>query len=208
MTGCESGTHSNACIRSLFLYKYTVVFKVSEIRGRRELGVLRLFEVEESVIPESPGVYVVCWVKEGNAVPVPRIIGVDKAGILYVGSTANLANRLKSLLKAIRIARGENEKPSKKYRHTLVLTLLYTGLAERISSKDLLVYYKTFNGKKEAETQEALFLYEYTRLYGEPPPLNLKVGRQVLMILNLGVLGKSIIAGELDPELATLLTRS
>jgi hypothetical protein len=191
-----------------FLYKYTVVFKVSEILGRRELGALRLSEVEVHTIPESPGVYVVCWIKEGDVVPVPRILGVDKAGILYVGSTTNIANRLKSLLKTIRMARGENEKPSKKYRHTLVLTLLYTGLAERISSKDLLVYYKTFTNKKEAEIQEALFLYEYTRLYGEPPPLNLKVGRQVLVILNLGILGKSILAGELDPELTTLLTRS
>jgi hypothetical protein len=55
-----------------FLYKYTVVFKVSEIRGRRELGVLRLSEVEVHTIPESPGVYVVCWIKEGDVVPVPR----------------------------------------------------------------------------------------------------------------------------------------
>jgi predicted GIY-YIG superfamily endonuclease len=134
----------------------------------------------------------VCWIKEGNAIPVPRILGVDKAGILYVGSTANLAGRLKSF----------------KCEHTLALTLFYTGLAEKISSKDLLVYYKTFNSKKEAEIQEALFLHEYTRLYREPPPLNLKVGRQVLMVLNLSKLGKSILTGELDPELAKLLTQS
>jgi len=88
------------------------------------------------------------------------------------------------------------------------LTLLYTGLAERISSKDLKVHYKTFNGEKEAETQETLFLYEYTRLYGEPPTLNLKVGRRVLVNLHLGLLGNSILPGELDPELATLLTPS
>jgi len=169
---------------------------------------LRFSEIEESTIPRSPGVYVVCWVREDNVVPVPRILREDKAGIFYVGSAANLAERLRSLIKTIRMARGENEKPSKKHRHTLVLTLLYTGLAERISRKDLLVYYKTFTSKKEAEIQEALFLYEYTRLYGEPPPLNLKVGRQVLVILNLGVLGKSILAGELDPELTTPLTRS
>jgi hypothetical protein len=185
-----------------------MVFKVSERRGRTELRMLRLSEVGKSVIPESPGVYIVCWIKEGNVIQVPRILGVDKAGILYVGSAASLARRLRSLIKAIRTARGENEKPSKKYKHTLALTLLYTGLAEKISSKDLLVYYKIFNSKKEAEIQEALFLYEYTRLYGEPPPLNLKVGRQVLMVLNLGILGKSVITDELDPELAKLLTQS
>jgi predicted GIY-YIG superfamily endonuclease len=171
---------------------YIAVFKVSRRREHRELRVLRFSEIEESTIPRSPGVYVVCWVREDNVVPVPRILRVDKAGILYVGSTANLASRLKSF----------------KYKHTLALTLLYTGLAEKISSKDLLVYYKTFNSKKEAEIQEALFLYEYTRLYGEPPPLNLKVGRQVLMVLNLGILGKSILTGELDPELTRLLTQS
>jgi predicted GIY-YIG superfamily endonuclease len=184
------------------------VFKVPRRQEYRELRVLRFSEIEGSTIPRNPGVYVVCWIKEGNVIPIPRILRVDKAGILYVGSATNLARRLRSLIKAIRTARGENEKPSKKYKHTLAQTLLYTGLIEKISSKDLLVYYKTFNSKKEAEIQEALFLYEYTRLYGEPPPLNLKVGRQVLMVLNLGILGKSIITGGLDPELATLLTRS
>jgi len=182
------------------------VFEVSRRREHRELRVLRFSEIEESTIPRNPGVYVVCWIKEGNVTPVPRILGVDKAGILYVGSAANLVRRLRSLIKAIRTARGENEKSNNK--HTLAQTLLYTGLIEKISSKDLLLYYKTFNSKKEAEIQEALFLYEYTRLYGEPPPLNLKVGRQVSMILDLGRLGESVITGELDPELATLLTRS
>jgi len=46
-------------------------------------------------IPESPGVYVVCWIKEGDVVPVPRILGIDKAGILHA-VYRRLARRLKS----------------------------------------------------------------------------------------------------------------
>jgi hypothetical protein len=79
-------------------------------------------------IAESPGVYVVCRVKEGN-------LGVDRAGILYVGSTTNLARRLKSLLKAIHIAKGVKtpfKKPRKKYGHTLALTGVEFHLAWKV----------------------------------------------------------------------------
>jgi hypothetical protein len=56
---------------------------------------LRLSEVEVHTIPESPGLYILCWIKEGNVVPVPRILGIDKAGILHA-VYRRLARRLKS----------------------------------------------------------------------------------------------------------------
>uniref|UniRef100_A0A7J3Z561 Uncharacterized protein n=1 Tax=Ignisphaera aggregans TaxID=334771 RepID=A0A7J3Z561_9CREN len=65
-------------------------------------------------------------------------------------------------------------------------------------------YYKVFNAC-EAEDQEKLAILEYTSRYGEPPPLNLQVGRQYFMILGLGELGKSKLVGELDPELRSVL---
>ncbi|MCC6014036.1 MAG: hypothetical protein LM593_06710 [Candidatus Verstraetearchaeota archaeon] len=106
------------------------------------------------------------------------------------------------ILDVFRIAKGEKSH-YKKYKHTLALSFIYTNLIEIISEEELLVYYKTFESVDEARDQEALLLYEYTRKYGEPPPLNLDVSREYLMILNLGELDKSKLANELDPEIAS-----
>jgi len=44
--------------------------------------------------------------------------------------------------------------------------------------------------RTEAELQEKLAILEYTRKYGEPPPLNLKIGRRYITIWNLSLKGK------------------
>jgi hypothetical protein len=174
----------------------------------KRINVNKLLEIRRTNLPKTPGVYIVCWVKGGNRVTIPRFLRDDKSGILYVGSAENLARRLTSLrnyiLDAFRTARGEKSR-YKEIKHTLALSLLYTNLVKVLSEEELLIYYKTFESVDEARDQEALILYEYTKYYGEPPPLNLKIGRQYLMILGLGKLKRSKLVGELDPELALLI---
>lgn len=156
-------------------------------------------------IPDKAGVYVVFWVKEGKPRPIPRILGVDERGILYIGSTRSkrgLRERMKNLCVSIEMVRGRKE--GRKHPHTFGPSLMYTGLHEVIGDDELEIFYKRFSFN-EAEFQERLAIFEYTRKYGEPPPLNLQMGRRYFMILGLGILGKSRLANKLDQDLKAIL---
>jgi len=170
---------------------------------------LKLSTLKCTEFPEEPGVYVIFWLRGENNVEICRFLGVDKKGVLYVGSAKNLRKRCRSLkrniLLALQVAKGKDDSKIRNFTHTLAPSLLYTGLAEIISLEELRIYYKVFSTEEEARDQEALILYEYTRRYGEPPPLNLKIGREYLMILGIGRFGKSKLVGDLDPELASML---
>ena len=73
-----------------------------------------------------------------------------------------------------------------------------------IRDEELWIYFKEL-GTDEAEYQEKRAILEYTGRYGEPPPLNLQVGRQYFTMLNLGIVGKLRPIGKLDPDLQTAL---
>ena len=167
-------------------------------------------------VPTEPGVYIVFWVREGRPVPIPRILGVDERGVLYIGSTGKSRNKdgksTKSdegLRKRIRnlwisIEMVYDRRKRKRYPHTFGPSLVYTGLYKVIGVEDLWIYYKVFN-VCEAGYQEKLAILKYTNKYCEPPPLNLQVERQYSMLLDLGELGKSRLVDKLDPELRSVL---
>ncbi len=156
-------------------------------------------------VPKRPGVYIVCWVKDGRPRPLQRLLGIDDHGILYIGATKSkegLKGRLKALWNSVRRAfEGRSSSP-----HTFGPTLIYTNLICKVRKDELAVWYKDYDDSDYVEAQEKRTLYEYTKRYGEPPPLNLQVGRQYLAIIGLGILGKSILAPELDPELKDIIT--
>jgi hypothetical protein len=166
--------------------------------------------IESHDIPKAPGVYMVQWVERSDKqlVPrsIPRILNIDNAGILYIGSARKLHSRLKNLKRSIskvfEAYRGGslfNEDPLKKINHTVAKTIIYTNLVETLGSEDnLQVCYKVFNNEEDAKLQEVLMLYRYTRCYGEPPPLNLGVGKEHIE----GIRRKEHM---LDPDLASLL---
>jgi len=149
-------------------------------------------------VPKEAGVYVIFWIRNGKPVAIPRIRGVDEKGILYMGSTKNLRQRIRDLWRSIQVARGLKDQNS--YPHTFGVSLLYTGLCDAIADRELCIYFKVFNNE-DAEYWEKVMLLEYTRRYGEPPPLNLNVGRKYLLIVDLGVFDESRFVEDLDPEL-------
>lgn len=154
-------------------------------------------------VPETAGVYVIFWFRDGKPVPIHRILGVDERGVIYIGSTKeSLKKRLRRLWISIEMAYGRRIR--KRYPHTFGVSLLYTRFHTVIRDDELMIFYNSFN-PDEADYQEKLALFEYTRRYGEPPPLNLKVGRQYLAIVDLGLHGKSRLVGELDRELREVL---
>ena len=154
---------------------------------------------------DKPGVYIVFWIKNGKPMVIGRICGEDRKRVLYIGSSRNLREELRKLWESVETIVERKKCKRRGYYHTLSPSLVYTGLFQRVKSEDLWVYVKEFATKEEAEAQERRALLEYTRTFGEPPPLNLQVGREYFLILCLGKVGKSKLAPELDPDLKSAL---
>jgi hypothetical protein len=154
-------------------------------------------------VRDRPGVYVIFWIKDGEHVAIKRVSKEDQRGVLYIGSSTSLRRRIKELWRSIEIAEGIRNR--KGYPHTFGPSLIYTGLFHYIKGEDLWVYAKEFATKNEAEAQEKQALLEYTRTFGEPPPLNFQIGREYFLILDLVPLGKGRLAPKLDPDLESAL---
>lgn len=104
---------------------------------------------------------------------------------------------------SIEIAEGIRKRRG--YSHTFGPSLIYTGLYQYIKDEDLWVNPKEFATENEAEAQEKRALLEYTRTFGEPPPLNFQIGREYFLILGLDPLGKGRLAPKSDPDLKSAL---
>jgi hypothetical protein len=148
-----------------------------------------LAKEEFNDVPQSPGVYFVRWSKGGRPVPVHRLGGRDDKGILYVGSSKNLRDRIEQLWKAIE--EGFRQ-------HTVSTTFAFCGLLDLVKSSELEASWKVLKSPEEAENQEWAAIYLYCRKYKEPPPLNLRIGRKKYMILDLGELDEAFLAPEAD----------
>ena len=156
-------------------------------------------------VPKRPGVYIIFWIRDRKPIPIHRILGTDERGILYIGATRSkegLRGRLRDLWVSVQMVRGQRKR--KKYPHTFGPSLAYTGLFNIIKDDELWVYFKEFS-KDDAEYQERLAFLDYTRKYGEPPPLNLQVGRYYFTIVGLGIVDKSRLVGKLDDDLRSVL---
>jgi hypothetical protein len=168
-------------------------------------------DIEKVSIPKRPGVYIVYWIKNGKRRIIYRILRDDVLGILYIGSSSNLHRRLKEDLKGdlnavyCKVMKRRPCTNTRRYKHTLTLSLIYTNLINEIHENELMICYKTFNSRDKAEMQEAMAIHEYTKRYGEPPPLNLNLRRKYIAIWGIGEYGKSRVSEEIDLELAKLL---
>jgi len=150
-----------------------------------------------------PGVYIVFWMKNSRCVEIPRMLRIDRKGVLYIGSSKKLKNRLRNLWISLQMARSRAKR--KKYPHTFGPSLIYTGLIDRILDEELMICFKHFKNENYAKDQEKLALLKYTRYYGEPPPLNLNVGRKYFLILGLGEVGTSRLVPKLDADIKNAL---
>jgi hypothetical protein len=115
--------------------------------------------------PPKPGIYIIL-----NLKPVRRIGGIDPKGILYVGESRNLQNRLWRFWDANHPASGllwDHPQIAQNY------------LGKRCSSQDAVgnllgkLYVKiTPLASKELDKAERAVLFAYVYKFGEPPPLN------------------------------------
>jgi len=157
---------------------------------------IRKNKVWTTTIDKKPGVYLLRCVKDNEPIKVGRFRKIDSKGIMYIGSAKNLKERIYNLIHGVLKGKGDV--------HTAVKTLIFTSLIKDVEPKNLEVAWITCENEKEAREQETVALKHYADNYGEPPPLNLQIRREMLAIVGLMKIGKSI-SPKLKDELKELL---
>jgi hypothetical protein len=136
-------------------------------------------------VPSSCGIYLLRWARNSKPVPVSRIGGVDKQGLLYIGKAKRLKRRVRRLWRSI----YERDLGS----HTVGKTIILCNFPEIVNKAE---YEITWESTEDEEGQEWNALVQYARRYKELPPLDLLVGRETYGIWGLGKWGKSKWASE------------
>jgi len=121
----------------------------------------KLIEFENAwyQIPQKAGVYVISAGKN-----IHRTVGVDKVGIIDIGETVNLRNRIKSFLYC---AKGE-----KKKGHMAGWRYHHLPYSKYFPIESLLIQWKEIDDKDSARKEESRLMDVYVREHLELPPLN------------------------------------
>jgi hypothetical protein len=133
---------------------------------------LKPFRIEElddnwNKMPSTPGVYIIFSKKR-----LQRVGGVEPAGILYVGKSGILRNRLWQFWDARHPASGLL------WDHPKVASKIFGKKLTRKKDVDpflgnLIVRVATpIRGKRKLEAAEKALLFAYMNRFGELPPLN------------------------------------
>jgi hypothetical protein len=125
---------------------------------------ISLVEVSSWInIPECGGVYLIHSFDNQIPIRLNRVLGTDEEGVLYIGKSENLRERLRMLwrvlnpkLKATAHTFGTKYNDNKKLREAFPLKSLYVSY--RITT--------------EPKTLESELLDKYFSKYGEVPPFN------------------------------------
>jgi len=149
-----------------------------EWRKLQELAVKEFNDLQN-----IPGIYFVRWSKNGKPEPVPRLRGVDKQGLLYIGRAKKLKMRVKQLWNGI----------NRKGRHTIGKTIIFSKIFELICLDEFEIAWKETESHEEAIGQEWTAIHEYSKKHKEPPPLNLSLRNEMFAILGLAKLGRSLL---------------
>lgn len=118
-------------------------------------------EIDRCTVLER-GIYRIYWIKKGKPQPIPRIGGVDKTGLLYIGQTeVTLRARLNQFRRSA-FLNSTNHSGGKKYR-------LNNKLKNLISPNEIFAEIVICKYAPDIENEE---LKDYRNTYGEVPPLN------------------------------------
>jgi hypothetical protein len=116
--------------------------------------------------PTKPGVYIVRSVSHNKPKPMQRMFKCDEDGILHIGRTTNLKDRISSFIRGARNGKEHSE------------AMRYHGLKceyEQRGYSSVQIGYLEFS-LREAKEIELEWFDEYARIFGELPPLNSKRG--------------------------------
>ena len=115
-------------------------------------------------IPQNPGVYRI-FSLDNNDIPRPmqRVLGIDNDGILYIGKSNNLNERLRMLWRVLQpnyLATG----------HTFGINYKSLQVIQDAFPYDTLAI--EFEENAEPAIFETALIETYRQIYGEVPPLN------------------------------------
>ncbi|MCD6222303.1 MAG: hypothetical protein J7K12_01285 [Thermoplasmata archaeon] len=100
-----------------------------------------LTDSENRNIPEDPGIYFVRWARNGSPVHIPRLGGQDNKGILYIGSSKNIRERIERLINAI-VNDGKN--------HTIYKTKIFCSISKLIKLEEYEITWEKLKTHEEA----------------------------------------------------------
>lgn len=114
-------------------------------------------------IPESGGIYFIYVYNNKLPIKVSRVLGIDNDGVLYIGKSENLRERLRMLwrvinpkLKATAHTFGTKYNNNKKLREAFPFKSLYVS----------------YTITTEPKTLESELIDKYFLKFGEVPPFN------------------------------------
>jgi excinuclease UvrABC nuclease subunit len=115
-------------------------------------------------VPAAPGVYKIFSLNDNDEPRrLPRVLGVDQSGILYIGRSGNLNDRLRMLWRVLQ----PNYRAS---AHTFGMNYKSLQVIQDAFPYDTLAI--EFEENSEAKQLEKSLLEAYRQIYGEVPPLN------------------------------------
>lgn len=126
------------------------------------------------------GIYKLCILSNDlkTLVPVQRMLKNDPKGILYIGSSDDIPNKIENL--KVSIAETFSSNPilklhSRIEKHTCGKKFLNNGVREKFPLENLCVHIIPSNKNSDMDshyTLEAKEISKYENDFGEPPPLN------------------------------------
>lgn len=115
----------------------------------------------ETCVPHDPGVYKIACARS-----LPRLVGWDQDGILVIGESKDLNNRINQFFRTITRPRT--------LIHSEGVTFHNLGMEDHFPISTLRFKFVIAEGKQEAEKLEALELKAYEDIHKEFPPLNVR----------------------------------
>lgn len=103
---------------------------------------------------------------------IGRWLGDDLAGILYIGKTDNLKNRLKRIRNGCNSGGNWTNASNSGHPAGNMIWLLRSDMIKDIKPKNLQYQYEEKKSDAEAKIDEENAIRKYVRKYGEVPPLN------------------------------------
>lgn len=123
--------------------------------------------------------YVLVYIENGRPKVFPRLNGKeDTHGILLIGTSKNLNNRIRSFQRDI-LTEGLNKHGhsegwnfrryfrDNEYPNTI-----------KLNAKNIRVYWKELGSEEEADSFETDLIQDYVMEYQDKPPLNISIKRQ------------------------------
>jgi len=128
-------------------------------------------EVDRYRIPAKPGVYEIrCVSGRGKPFEIYRASGVDEHGILSIGETSNLSDRLHGFRRTI-------QPHTKRSSHAAGWYYVSLGYNRVFKKEKLQFKYKVTGTKKQAQKEEFILLCKYRSQFLDLPPLNNNPGK-------------------------------